>query len=210
MFDYRLVFRHSKLRQRRRLQSTIFSHIHISEIAFVPRSSNMVVVRVNVQGLNNSCFCFAKVQKVVCTLARSVFGHTKQITYYVFHCLVMVGIVFLKSKLLASTKPCNANVEFLLAMRECVCGGHINHISSLHTFHESQIRYAHRGPSEICIFSTQQMGVYNHFWLESFCHCSNGAPLFIKQPRSFKSAWILWIAFRPFRIRHLSLSDLIR
>ena len=42
-----------------------------------------------------------------------------------------------------------------LAMRKCVCGEDIKRMSSSHTFHESQIRYAHRGLSDICILSSQ-------------------------------------------------------
>ena len=40
-------------------------------------------------------------------------------------------------------------------MSKCVCGEDIKHMSSFHSFHETQKRHAHCGLSDICMLSIQ-------------------------------------------------------
>ena len=64
---------------------------------------HLVLVVVQVQGVKRMFF-FVKIRQAVYTITKSIIAHTREITYVVFHCLVMARIVCLKSKRLAFTK----------------------------------------------------------------------------------------------------------
>ena len=51
---------------------------------------------------------------------------------------------------------------FVFTLHKCVCWERLNHISSFQTSHETQMRYAHRGMSDICILSSQSLSEFIH------------------------------------------------
>ena len=58
-------------------------------------------------------------------------------------------------------------------MRKCVCGDRIRHMCRFSHFHESQIRYAHNGRKDICIWSRRNRSTFISICEQQcYCHCS--------------------------------------
>ena len=104
--------RNQKPRGRKRLRSTNMSHSTCHGSCFRRGVVNMFLVCVEVQGVDSNPF-LPQIWTVVYTCTRGNFAHTKQISDYVCHCLLMARIVFLKSKGLGVTKQWHAKVEVL-------------------------------------------------------------------------------------------------
>ena len=98
-------------------------------------------------------FCLAKDKTYVYAYTRSIFAHTRRHADYVFHCVVRARIAWLKSKRLALTKQWNAKVEVCWPCANVSVVTIWNSFICFHTFHETQICYAHRGLSKIRIWA---------------------------------------------------------
>ena len=73
-------------------------------------------------------------------------------------------------------------------MRKCDCGERIKHLFSFYMFRGTQMRYAQRGQSDICILSGKQLCEFaSLFGLTWSCLCRAGVPLFIKRMRELTS-----------------------
>ena len=153
--------------------------MHISEISFAPRSRTY----------GSSACSSARWEKLVfqlkwqmlCIFVREAHLRTptkSQNLYFIVWCCP--GSYFLKwACSVHQTMTCKC--WGFLAMRQCVCGANIKHVSS---------------------FKTDR--IYKRLWLESSCHRSTAAKRFRTQPRESKSVSIAFICLKPFKIRHLS------
>ena len=128
---------HQHPRGRTRLWSTNMTHMHISEVAFSPRSRKcgpVVLVHAKVQGVNSWCFstnqksCLYVHQKHICAF------QTKQVLYLIVWW--WPGSHFLNVNVWPSPNNDMQMLRFLFTLRKCVCVEHVKHISCLHTLHE--------------------------------------------------------------------------
>ena len=99
----------------------------------------------------------------------------------------------------------------VLAMRKCVCGGHIKHICVCHTFNDTKIRYAHTCLSDTCILSSRNqwefMCMSDHSLLataELDRHCLQHLS------DNWNAIACCWQMLKPLNIQHLRASDFIR
>ena len=135
----------------------------------------VVLVSVKLQWVKSEFL--VKSRTVVYPITRIAFAHTRQISYSVLRCFVRARIGFHNIQSLALRKQLLVNNEVLCNAQMCLWWMYKAHVSLYRILHESQIRDADSGRSDICILCSQNRSTFIRIYdRHCYCHCRICSP----------------------------------